>query len=96
MRPIIVHNREGAERRLNPMQVAGWAPAEIEVEPARFMVGTLVMMAAGNLEPLPIRESVEQFDFLFERASAFTIEETNALQDAWRLAAAPKLDETVG
>lgn len=69
MKPMIVHNLAGEPKRISPLQIVGWDAAEHELGNGRFCVGTLIIMA-GNVPPLPVRESLEQVDWLYERATA--------------------------
>lgn len=66
MRPMILTNANGEKRRLTPFQIAGWVAADFEHN-GRAFAGCAVVL--GNGAQVLVRESEEQLDHLFERAT---------------------------
>lgn len=66
MRPVILTNVTGDKVRINPMNMIGWAPADVPAENSRILLGSAVALVDGARL---VRESVEQIDHLFERAT---------------------------
>lgn len=96
MKPLIVTNAAGEPRRLNPMAVVGWTPAEINLGNGRIALGSVIAIAGAP--PVQVLESTGTIDVLFEQATdgwmrpAMTRADLERVLRAWQDAEPQDLD----
>jgi hypothetical protein len=66
VKPLFVTNVAGARVRLNPMNIIGWALAEVPIGNGKVILGAAIALPDG---PRMVRESPEQLDWMFEQAT---------------------------
>jgi hypothetical protein len=67
MKPLILTNAAGAPVRVNPMQLIGWAAAEVPIpDTSKVVLGSALGLPDG---PRLVRESPENVDLLFQAAT---------------------------